>query len=498
MLLPNAKDVAERALNVAALRGAGYADVRIVERRREDVTVKLGRVEGVSLSHTAGFGVRVLLDGSWGFASSADLSTARAEEVAAFACAIARASARVRQERATLAPNPAARDTYRTPFQRDPFSVPMDERIALLLRADEAMRRAPQVAVTESSISVARETKAFASSEGSYIEQELTETGCGIEATAVGEGEVQKRSYPNSVGRHTGTAGWELVEELDLPAHGERVASEAAQLLTAPQCPPGVRTVILDGSQVALQVHESCGHPTELDRVFGQEASFAGTSFLTPEKLGTFRYGSEAVTIVADATVPGGLGTFGYDDEGVAATRTVLVDQGRFTGYLASRDTATELEATLARLGVPAPGGGPLLSNGTARADGWNRIPIVRMTNINLEPGQWALQDLIADTPDGLYLETNRSWSIDDRRLNFQFGTEWCREIKDGRLGQLYRNATYTGITPRFWGGCDAVGREWRVWGTPNCGKGEPMQVAHVGHGAAPARFRGVQVGVMQ
>ena len=185
MLLPNAKDVAERALNVAALRGAGYADVRIVERRREDVTVKLGRVEGVSLSHTAGFGVRVLLDGSWGFASSADLSTARAEEVAAFACAIARASARVRRERATLAPNPAARDTYRTPVQRDPFSVPMDERIALLLRADEAMRRAPQVAVTESSISVALETKAFASSEGSYIEQELTETGCGIEATAV-------------------------------------------------------------------------------------------------------------------------------------------------------------------------------------------------------------------------------------------------------------------------------------------------------------------------
>jgi len=498
MLLPYARDLAERALNVAALRGASYADVRVVERRREELTVKLGQVEAVSLSHTAGFGVRVLVDGSWGFASSAELTAAQAEEVAAFACAIARASARVRARRARLAPAPAVRGSYRTPVQRDPFSVPLDERIDLLLRADAAMRRVPGVAVTESAIAIGRETKLFASSEGSFVEQEITETGCGIEATAVGEGEVQKRSYPNSVGRHTGTLGWELVESLDLPAAGERVASEAVQLLTAPQCPTGVRSVILDGSQVALQVHESCGHPTELDRVFGQEASFAGTSFLTPEKLGTFRYGSDAVTIAADATVPGGLGTFGWDDEGVAAARTVLVDRGRFTGYLSSRDTAVELEETLGALGAGPPDALPLRSNGTARADGWNRIPIVRMTNINLEPGEWRLEDLIADTADGLYMETNRSWSIDDRRLNFQFGTEWCREIKGGRLGRVYRNATYTGITPRFWGGCDAVCREWRVWGTPNCGKGEPMQVAHVGHGAAPARFREVQVGVMR
>ncbi len=497
MLLPYARDVAERALNVAALEGAGYADVRFVERRREERTVKLGQVEALSLSHTAGFGVRVLVDGSWGFASSAEVSTARAEAVAAFACAVARASARVRARRTRLAPAPVVRGTYRTPLQRDPFTVPLGERIDLLLRADGAMRRVSGVAVTESSISIGRQTKVFASSEGSFVEQEITETGCGIEATAVGAGEVQKRSYPNSVGRHTGTAGWELVESLDLPAAAERVAGEAVQLLTAPQCPAGVRSVVLDGSQVALQVHESCGHPTELDRVFGQEASFAGTSFLTPEKLGAFRYGSEAVTIAADATVPGGLGTFGWDDEGVAAARTVLVDRGRFTGYLSSRETAVELEETLGALGVAPPGGVPLRSNGTARADGWNRIPIVRMTNINLEPGAWRLEDLIADTPDGLYMETNRSWSIDDRRLNFQFGTEWCREIKDGRLGQLYRNATYTGITPAFWGACDAVCREWRMWGTPNCGKGEPMQVAHVGHGAAAARFRDVQVGVM-
>ena len=496
---PYAREIVERALNVAALKGANYADVRVVERRTESLTVKNGRVEAVSLSNTAGFGVRVLLDGCWGFASSDTLTTEKAEAVASLAAAIARASAQVRARPVTLAPAPVVRDTYRTPLRTDPFAVPLEKKIELLLDADAALRRAGGIEVAESSIGLFRETKTFGNSEGSYIEQEITETGCGIEATAVADGEVQKRSYPNSVGRHTGTAGWEFVEEYDLPGNAERVADEAKQLLTAPQCPSGVRTIILDPTQVALQVHESCGHPVELDRVFGTEASFAGTSFLTPEKLGGFRYGSDVVTITADATVPGGLGTFGYDDEGVPAQRTPLVQNGLFVGYLTSRDTAAELAEVLRNDHQPATHDRPAFtSNGTARADGWNRIPIVRMTNINLEPGEWRLEDLIADTDDGLYMVTNKSWSIDDRRLNFQFGTEWCQEIKGGKLGQLYKNATYTGMTPQFWGGCDAVCRDWRVWGTPNCGKGQPMQTAHVGHGAAAARFRNVQVGVMK
>lgn len=502
------KEVIERALNVASLRGASYADVRVVERRSEAITVKNARVEAVSLSNTCGFGVRVLLNGSWGFASSADVATAKAETVAAFACDVARASALVRAREATQVRAPAVRAAYRTPFQKDPFQVSLDQRIALLLDADERMRRVSGIAVAESNIGVFRETKLFGNSDGSLIEQEITETGCGIEATAVAEGEVQRRSYPNSVGRHTATAGWEFVERFDLPGNAERVASQAAELLTVPTCPAGSRTIILDPTQVALQVHESCGHPAELDRVFGTEASFAGTSFLTPDKLGWFRYGSQVVNITADATVAGGLGTFGYDDEGVAAQRTPLVRDGTFVGYLTSRDTAAELASVLVDLGDSG-GHGPLRSqfrdkllldgsNGTARADGWNRIPIIRMTNINLEPGAWALEDLIKDTDDGLYMETNKSWSIDDLRLNFQFGTEWCQEIKGGKLGRVYKNATYTGITPRFWGNCDAVCHEWQVWGTPNCGKGQPMQVAHVGHGAAAARFRDVQVGVMQ
>jgi len=243
-----------------------------------------------------------------------------------------------------------------------------------------------------------------------------------------------------------------------------------------------VTTVILDPTQVALQVHESCGHPIELDRVLGMEASYAGTSFLTPEKRGRFRYGSELVTIVADATVPTGLGTFGYDDEGVPAQRVPIVVNGIFQNYLTSRETAALFGEA---------------SNGTMRADGWNHIPLIRMTNINLEPGPWRFEDLITDTDRGIYMQTNRSWSIDDKRLNFQFGTEIAWEIVGGKLGRMLKNATYTGITPEFWASCDAICREWTMWGTPNCGKGQPGQIAHVGHGAAAARFRGVRVGVM-
>jgi len=244
-----------------------------------------------------------------------------------------------------------------------------------------------------------------------------------------------------------------------------------------------VTTIILDSDQLALQVHESIGHPIELDRVLGTEASYAGTSFVTIDKLGTFRYGSDKVVVVADATVPGGLGTFGYDDEGTAAQRVMIIDHGMFIGYLSSRETAPVIGRE---------------SSGAMLADGWNRIPLIRMTNINLEPGEWSLDDLIADTDRGIFFSTNKSWSIDDRRLNFQFGTEIAREITNGRLGKIYKNPNYTGITPEFWNSCDAVCNKehWQLWGLLNCGKGEPGQAMHVGHGTAPARFRNVRVGI--
>ncbi|MEM3393626.1 MAG: TldD/PmbA family protein, partial [Candidatus Methanomethylicia archaeon] len=242
-----------------------------------------------------------------------------------------------------------------------------------------------------------------------------------------------------------------------------------------------VTNVIIGGSQLALQIHESCGHPTELDRALGAEAAYAGTSFLTPDKLGKFRYGSEIVNLVADATAPGGLGTFGYDDEGVPAQRVYLVREGIFVNYLSDRTSAGELG---------------LESTGAARASGWNRIPIVRMTNINLEPGDWDFEELIRETKQGIYMETNRSWSIDDKRLNFQFGTQIAYLIENGEMKELVKNAVYTGITYEFWRNCDAIcnSKYWRMYGTPNCGKGQPGQMMYVGHGTAPARFKNIRV----
>ncbi|MCH8217308.1 MAG: TldD/PmbA family protein [Planctomycetes bacterium] len=479
------RDLALRALDTARSKGAHYADVRVLRQKAESITVRLQNVEGLTYDESVGFGVRVLVDGYWGFASGHLMTMEEADRVAAQAVRIARASATVRGEPADIGPPSAIVDSYSTPVQTDPFSVSLDDKIAMLLKTTEGMAKSPNVVMAEASTYCQQDEKLFVSTEGSEITQTLVETGCGIEATAVDEGEVQRRSYPNSVGRHQGTEGWEFVERWDLPASAERVGQEAAELLQAKPCPSGATTVILDGSQVALQIHESCGHAIELDRVLGTEAAFAGTSFLTTEKLGSFSYGSPSVNITADATIPGGLGTFGYDDEGIPAHSTPIVREGLFVGYLTSRESAAALGQT---------------SNGAMRASGWNRIPLIRMTNVNLDPGDWTLEDLIADTDEGIYMETNRSWSIDDRRLNFQFGTEIGREIKNGKLGTLIKNATYTGITPRFWGSCDAVCNRdhWVVWGTPNCGKGQPEQVAHTGHGAAPARFRDVQVGIMQ
>ncbi len=479
------RDLAMRALDTARQRGADYADVRIVRSVAESVVVRNKNVEALTADESLGFGVRVIAGGYWGFAASHRMTLDAVDAVAAEAVRVAKASAAVRGPRADIGPPQAASGTYRTPVRQDPFAVPLDDKIALLLRVNEQMQSVPNIVSAEGNVYCQREDKVFANSEGAYIEQELYETGCGIEATAVDEGEVQNRSYPNSVGRHQGTEGWEFVERYDLAANAGRVAEEARALLSAKPLEPGVTTIILDGSQVALQIHESCGHPIELDRVLGTEAAFAGMSFLTTDKLGTFLYGSPAVNITADATIPGGLGTFGFDDEGVPAQSTPIVREGLFLGYLTSRETAASLGQR---------------SNGAMRASGWNRIPLIRMTNVSLEPGDWTLDDMIADTDDGIYMETNRSWSIDDKRLNFQFGTELAREIKHGKLGALVKNATYTGITPRFWGSCDAVADRdhWLVWGTPNCGKGQPEQVAHTGHGAAPARFRNVQVGLMK
>jgi TldD protein len=478
------RDLTARALDTANAMGATYADVRVVRRLEESITIKSQRVEGVHSGEDEGFGVRVLVDGAWGFASSHELSMAEADRVAAESVRIARASATALRAPTVLDDRPPANGRFETPVSEDPFALPLERKIADLLDADRAMNRVNGIAYTESIYGAQREAKTFASSDGSYTEQVITHVGGGLEANSIEGDELQRRSYPDN-GGSWGSAGYEFIRRLDLAGHAERIAAEAVELQSAPPLPSDTRTIVLHPSQLYMQVHESCGHPTELDRALGTEASYAGTSFLTPDLLGSFRYGSELCDIVADATVPGGLGTFGWDDEGVEAQRVPLIQEGIFVGYLSSRETA--------------PGIGRR-SGGAMRADGWNRIPLIRMTNVNLlpRPGM-SFEDIVADTDDGLLFETNRSWSIDDRRLNFQFSTEVCREIKGGKVGRLYRNATYTGITYELWRSMDAVGdaSSWKMWGTPTCGKGEPVQTGHVGHGVSGARFRNVRVGVM-
>ena len=478
------KDFATRAISTALTLGARYVDVRIIVSRNQSIAVKNGKVEGLSDFESIGFGVRVLVGDAWGFASSAEISTPEVDRVAALALETARASAIVPGKTVDLGPPVTSTGRFETHVQIDPFSVSLESKLALLLDADARIRRNPGVKVSEGSVLAIRRDKIFANSEGAYVEQTIFESGGSISATAVEGNEIQVRSYPHSF-RQQGTGGWEYIVDADFPGHAERIAEEAVALLTADTCPSKETTLILGSSQLALQIHESCGHPAELDRVYGTEAAFAGRSFLTTEKLKDFRYGSNIVNLTADSVSATGLGTFGWDDEGIPASRSALVREGRFVGYLMSRETASTL-------GVQ--------SNGCMRADGWNRIPLIRMTNVSLEPGTWELDDMIADTDDGILMETNRSWSIDDMRYNFQFGTEVGYEIKNGKRGRLLKNCTYSGITPEFWNSCDAIAnaKHWKLWGTPNCGKGEPMQTMGTGHGAAPGRFRNVRVGVFR
>jgi TldD protein len=475
----------EEILDSAKLKGVAYADLRIVRRQMEEIEVKNGNVEALTRDEDFGFGIRLLFEGAWGFACSSNVTKKEMESTLGRALKIAKASSKVRSKETVFPSLPPVIGQYKTPHRLDPMQVAIETKLGLLLGADEILRKNRKVRISEAFMGSYRTEKTFASTEGSHIEQELVECGAGITATTIEGEEVQVRSYPNSFRGNFATTGYEWIENLRLQDHAERISQEAEQLLKAKPCPSRTTTLILDSSQVALQVHESVGHPIELDRILGMEASYAGTSFLKPEMVGHFKYGSDLVNIVADATVPEGLGTFGYDDEGMQAQRVPILSKGILMNLLTSRETAHPLGKE---------------SNGTMRADGWNRIPLIRMTNINLEPGEWTLDQMIADTEEGVFLSTNRSWSIDDKRINFQFGTEIGWEIKGGKLGEMVKNPTYTGITPHFWNSCDAVANRdhWKMWGTPNCGKGEPGQVAHVGHGAAPARFRNVQVGVMK
>jgi len=476
------EDLAARGLETAKKRGALYADIRFEDLRSERIEVRNGEVAALYDNTSCGYGVRALVDGSWGFSSADDLTSAGIDAAAARAVEVAKAGAAIGTRRLGEPPTDRHVGSYRTEVELDPDDVSLEQRVDLLLAAEYALHVDPAVRTGRAQLDLWRTKKEFYSTIGSRIAQDIRQAGSWVQALAVGDGDAQDRWWPGDRGLYM-TGGWEVVNRAGLIENAARVGEEATALLSAPQSPSGEYDVVLGGSQVSLQIHESCGHAAELDRALGWEANFSGTSFLTPDQRGRLRYGSPAVTIVIDNTLAGGLATCGWDDEGSPSGTSDIVRDGLFVGFEMSRDTARSIGTT---------------TNACVRAENWRHVPMIRMCNLNLLPGTHTFEQLIGEVEDGLYMESNRSWSIDDRRLNFQFGCQIAWEIKRGRLGRMLKNPTYAGVTPQFWNSCDAVGEPstWVPWGTPNCGKGEPMQTGRTTQAAAPARFRKVRVGV--
>ena len=478
------KDFTQLALDTATFCGASYADIRIIDSKTQAICLKNGEIETLNNSNSLGFGIRVITNGSWGFASSSIMNKNEIKKTAALAVKIAKASATLRKVSVRLAPEPVHNDIWTSPYLINPFDVPIEKKLDLLYKIDEILRKNKLIKIAESEMSFLNEHQWLATSGGTFIEQNLLRSGAGYSATAVKGKEVQVRSYPESHGGQYTQMGYEFILSTPFLENAEKVREEAIALLSAPDCPVGKKDLIIGGGQLALQIHESIGHPSELDRVLGMEANYAGRSFITTDLYKNFHYGSPIVNVVADATVPTGLATFGYDDDGVRAQRYHIIQNGLYQMYLTNRELAHIIDDKRSR--------------GCNRADGYESIPMIRMINISLMPVDGSLDDLIADTKDGLFVECNKTWSIDQRRLNFQFTTEIGWEIKNGKKTRMVKNATYQGITPKFWQSCDAIcGRdEWQLWGVPNCGKGQPSQRAEVSHGAAPARFKKVNVGI--
>lgn len=474
------KEILETALNTFEGKKLEYGEIRVVERTSQGISVKNGNIEALREEYEIGFGIRVYKNGGMGFASSNILTKDSVYRTVISAIKIAEASSKLSKGKTILSEEKVSRDTYKTPYKKDPFLIPIGEKLSLLLKIDEILRKKQEIVLTVLQMGFFKTRKYFASTEGHWIEQEIVESGGGYTAYAFKDGELQQRSYPGSHGGNYHTEGWEFIENMRLLENAEKIREEAIALLSAKPCPSGIFDIILLPGQMVLQVHESIGHALELDRVLGYEASYAGTSFTTFEKLGNFKYGSEIINVTSDNTYPGGLGTYGYDDEGTPGKKVYLIKDGILNDYLSSRDTAPLIRRN---------------SSSAARASNYNRIPIVRMTNVNLEPGDNTLEELIGGIDEGIMMDVNKSWSIDEKRLNFQFGCEIAWKIEKGKVKEILKNPIYWGITPEFWNSCDGITKERELFGLLNCGKGEPGQLMHVGHAVPAARFRKINCG---
>jgi TldD protein len=483
---PLAVDLAMEALNVARDAGASYADVRVGRYRSQSIATRERQVSSVSDEESYGLGVRTLIDGCWGFAATSTMTRAAVQQAARDAAVLSRAARAVQKNRVVLAPVTPIRGSWITPIARDPLEVPLEEKIALLLAANEAALKVPNVRFVTSGMSLLRELKTLVTSEGTNVTQTLIRVGPTFSATAVGGGDFQ--SYDEELAPRG--QGWEYIESLNMPGNAERWASMAAEKLTARSVEAGQWDLILEPTNLWLTIHESIGHPTELDRVIGEEANYAGTSFVAPpEKMvGLFRYGPEFMNIQADRTQEGSLSRVAWDDEGVPAEQWLIVEKGIFKDYQTTREQAAIIQKLT----------GVARSHGCSFAESWNQVQFQRMPNISLLPGDRdiTLDDIIADTQRGIVIRNRGSWSIDHQRYNFQFSGQAFYEVQGGRIVGMLRDVAYQANTPPFWNSMDLIGGKRSYWmgGSFSDGKGEPSQLSSVSHGCVPARFRNVTI----
>ena len=478
-------ELADAALSAATEAGASHADLRIHRLVNEIILLRDGELETAVVNREIGLAVRVVVDGTWGFASHAELSPDVAADTARRAVSVARTLAALNTDRVELADEPVYADvTWVSSYQIDPLEVPTAEKIAVLEDYSGRLLAADGVNHVSASMHAVKEQTFYADTFGSSITQQRVRLLPALEAVTVDAscGFDSMRTLAPPMGRGwealAGDEVWNWTDEL------AQLPSQLAEKIKAPSVTPGPTDLVIDPTNLWLTIHESIGHATEYDRAIGYESAYAGTSFATPDRLGTLKYGSAVMNVTADRTVEFGLASIGYDDEGVAAQSWDLVRDGIFVGYQLDRVFAP-------RLGKPR-------SNGCSYADSPHHVPIQRMANVSLQPSpaDVSTADLIARIDDGIYIVGDRSWSIDMQRYNFQFTGQRFYRIRDGRLEGQLRDVAYQATTIDFWNSMEAVGgpSTWRLGGAYNCGKAQPGQVAAVSHGCPSALFRGVNV----
>ncbi|MGK7877193.1 MAG: TldD/PmbA family protein [Xenococcaceae cyanobacterium] len=481
-------ELATLAIDLIRQAGCEYGDIRLCTYRTQNLTARDRSLSNLSDNVSSGFGVRVLLNGAWGFAASHRKTPEEVTRIVALAVEIAKGSRLTSTESVRLAPVEAYQDTYITPIEIDPFDVPIAQKAELLLNINEQLLAYGERGIKKaySFLRFNCEDKIFASTEGALIQQTIYRSYPGFGCTAIANGDAQSRNYE----RPPLNIGYEHIDKQNLLANINRVAEEAIEKVHAPESPSGIRsTLILKPTNLFLTIHESVGHPTELDRVYGYESNFAGTSFATTDKLGKLQYAAPWVNFVADRTQPNGRSTMGYDDEGVKSQKWYVVKDGFLNDYLTDRETAYRL--------------GRGSSNGSSYADSWSSVPMVRIPNLGLEPGAdggshtATLEEMIADTEDGILIDGTGSFSIDQQRRNFQFGGDAFWKVEKGKVVGMLKNVTYHSMTTDFWNSIDAIGpaSERMQCGTNMCGKGEPMQIAQMTHACVPVRVRDIPIG---